>query len=218
MSAAFPYVSPVAKADQPAGAQHLADGGYFDNSGLFSLTQWLKQGAQKRGGVAGSPRQQPATGKRFLILQVDAFPDWGTGKFDSPNERWFFQIWAPLSTILSVRSEGAVIRDDSEGKDLLELLAGRGYETTQITVRYEPDQACPAKPPLSWHLTPLEQSCIVAGWGSVRDPLVQEVKLFLQPRATAKGAAAKAAPPAPLRVEETVWKPALGFYVRKTIQ
>jgi len=30
MSAAFPYVSPAARADAPWNAEHLVDGGYFD--------------------------------------------------------------------------------------------------------------------------------------------------------------------------------------------
>jgi len=30
MSAAFPYVSPAARADTPWNAEHLVDGGYFD--------------------------------------------------------------------------------------------------------------------------------------------------------------------------------------------
>jgi len=218
MSAAFPYVSPVATAYQAAEPEHLADGGYFDNSGLYTLAQWLKLAAPTPDPTVTSRSPRPPAKKRFLILQLDAFPDWGTDGVNRPRQKWFYQVWAPLTTILSVRSEGAVIRDDSEGRDLLEILAWRGYETTQITLRYEPDEdeGCPADPPLSWHLTPLEQSCIVSSWDEVCDELSEQVRIFLHPQNVPAPAAKKLAPPGPLHVEETIWEPALGFYVRKT--
>jgi hypothetical protein len=225
MSAAFPYVSPVARADQPPGAEHLADGGYFDSSGVFSLGEWLKEAATpEQADEIRAPRYWKK--KRFLILEIDAFPDWGTGTANSPVEKWFYQLWAPLGTILKVRSEGAVIRDDTEGKELIEVLASRGYETTQITVRYQPATAseelgtkagapCPENPPLSWHLTLLEQRCIGAGWSAMSGPLTQQVKHFLEPEIELSLALPKIEQHPVLRMEDQVRKPSLGLYVRK---
>jgi hypothetical protein len=87
--------------------------------------------------------------------------------------------------MLKVRSEGQVLRDLTSGEDLKELLAGRGYTTIWTLVRYNTEAQnmtgykCPDRPPLSWHLTPLEKLCIDKAWNIV-SPLVKlEVDRFL---------------------------------------
>jgi hypothetical protein len=194
MSAAFPYVSPAARPGSTAHLEHFADGGYFDNSGLFSLGQWLKA-------AADTPEAASAPRKKILLLEIDAFPDFGP-KAAQKKKSWYFQLLQPLETILNVRSESQVIRDETSGKDLQELLRGRGYETTFLTVRYVPSAAsshlptsyldklsgkraveCPGNPPLSWHLTPLEQVCIQGGWRALLEPVTQVTREFFERRA-----------------------------------
>jgi hypothetical protein len=180
MSAAFPYVSPEARPDIPADKAHLGDGGYFDNSGVFILSEWLKVAV---GGAA------PGS-KRILILQLDAFPN--SEPTDTEKlKKWYYQLSSPITTMLNVRSEGQIVRDKAIGEDLQKLLNGAGFDTTWIGVRYTPPSAgemhdpdaCPSKPPLSWHLTPKEQRCIDAEWDKVRMPLGAEVEKFLYPPA-----------------------------------
>jgi hypothetical protein len=244
MSAAFPYVSPVARPDG-SGADHFADGGYFDNSGIFALSEWLKAAASEQITQSRAPRP-------ILFLQLDAFPDDlpeqdsstpasaaaapdGPGVAASPDggnsqtplkpKKWFYQIYAPIETMLNVRSEGQVVRDNASGADLLELLAARGHPTTWLRVSYNTEAkrqtkiACPAQPPLSWHLTFLEKTCIQRSWenivhGAVQPSPIDEIRKFLQTAVPAPAAAAAAAalprqiqkavvPPAPIAVVPT---------------
>jgi hypothetical protein len=176
MSAAFPYVSPEARPDNPPDKAHLGDGGYFDNSGVFILSEWLKKAVS-----ASAPGS-----KRILILQLDAFPN--SEPTDTEKlKKWYYQLGSPINTMLTVRSEGQIVRDTAIGEDLQKLLNADGFQTTWMLVRYTPPAAgempdgvaCPLDPPLSWHLTPKEQSCIDTAWKNVRPSLSPEVNTFL---------------------------------------
>ena len=179
MSAAFPYVSPEARPDNPSNiptGTHLGDGGYFDNSGVFMLSEWLKEA------VSASP----SGSKRILILQLDAFPDSDPPATDKVK-KWYYQLYSPINTMLTVRSEGQIVRDQVIGEDLQKLLNGDGFQTTWMLVRYTPPAAsdmgdgiaCPSDPPLSWHLTPGEQRCIDKAWSIAQPKLAPEVNNFL---------------------------------------
>jgi hypothetical protein len=181
MSASFPYVSPEARPDNPPDmpiGTHIGDGGYFDNSGVFMLSEWLKEAVST---------SQPGS-KRILILQLDAFPDSDPPLTDKVK-KWYYQVGSPITTMLTVRSEGQIVRDRAVGEDLLKLLNADGYETTWMRVRYTPPPAgemsdgvaCPLDPPLSWHLTPKEQLCIEKAWDDTHSKLAAEVEKFLKP-------------------------------------
>ena len=222
MSAAFPYVSPVARPDQGKFLPHLADGGYFDNSGVFALSEWLKR--------AVSDPQQTATPapnashavvsaadsdpKRILILQLDAFPDSSPEpdmdrlsaedrrkEIQREKKKWYYQLLAPVYTILKVRSESQVVRDNSAGSDLQSRLNFDGYPTEWLLVRYDPgaarqsnknlslpvlrngQSACSQDPPLSWHLTRNEKTCIEDVWNSIRPAVASALDKFLSGKA-----------------------------------
>jgi hypothetical protein len=176
MSAAFPYVSPEARPDNPPDKAHLGDGGYFDNSGVFILSEWLKKAVSAS--VPGS--------KRILILQLDAFPN--SEPTDTEKlKKWYYQLGSPINTMLNVRSEGQIVRDTAIGEDLQKQLNADGFQTTWMLVRYTPPAvgemsdgvACPLDPPLSWHLTPKEQTCIDTAWKNAEPSLGPEVNNFL---------------------------------------
>jgi Patatin-like phospholipase len=200
MSAAFPYVSPASRADTPWSAEHLVDGGYFDNSGLFTLTEWIKEAAPDLS-APQNPGSPPPARKKILILRVDAFPDgnW-TGPADQPH-KWGYQFLAPLYAILHVRSEGQLVRDGTEGADLLEILNRRGHDASALTVRYIPENyastpagpvSCATDPPLTWHLTKIEQLCIEKNWEDMKGDLLVKVNAFLaSPAAKPTGSPAK---------------------------
>jgi len=178
MSAAFPYVSPVARPDQTVKAEHYADGGYFDNSGLFTLSEWLKEATVEQIKQPAAPvHSQP----RILFLQIDAFPDSNPSQ-QGETQKWYYQLYAPVLAMLNVRSEGQIVRDITSGEDLQELLNGRGYATAWAKMRYIPDtnkELCPQQPPLSWHLTSLEKRCIENAWSNVSGSAQGEVQAFL---------------------------------------
>lgn len=203
MSAAFPYVSPLARPDQGANIPHLADGGYFDNSGLFALSEWLKEAVFEEQ-VVCSPdssehREQtldpPAGLKQILIVQLDAFPD-GPPQQKNAAKKWYYQLTAPIQTILKVRSESQLVRDDSSGQDLQARLNGAGYPTEWLLMRYDPaafaqrfpervpkmpggNFACNDSPPLSWHLTAYEKQCLNAAWQAIQPVATSAVDEFL---------------------------------------
>src|SRR5258707_15637514 len=96
--------------------------------------------------------------------------------------------------MLTVRSEGQLVRDKTAGEDLQKLLNGKGYETTWLLVRYTPSAvkfpggtvSCSANPPLSWHLTPIEQRCIDQAWTDISNQSSQEISVFLNKQESIK--------------------------------
>jgi len=186
MSAAFPYVSPAARPDTPWRAEHLVDGGYFDNSGLFTLTTWLKTALPDLP-PPGQTAAGPAAKKKILVLVINAFPDstW-TKPADRPH-RWPYQLIAPIYAVLHVRSEGQQVRDFADSSNLLQILNLRGYDAATLTARYVPSDGdskntsalkCPDDPPLTWHLTEVEKACIDQEWEGLKRPLIAQIDAF----------------------------------------
>jgi hypothetical protein len=187
MSAAFPYVSPAARADEPPAAEHLADGGYFDNSGIFVLGEWLKAA------TANGPFNGQHPPKNILIVQIDAFPEEQQKDPADAPKSWAYQLIAPIFTVLHVRSEGQTVRDAAESVDLIQVMRSRGYDGKSVVARYSPNpggaadgastRGCPSDPPLTWRLTELDKTCIQKSWNYMKGNLEAEVRKFLASRA-----------------------------------
>jgi hypothetical protein len=189
MSAAFPFVSPTAHADWPWNAEHLGDGGYFENAGVFALGEWLKDAAN-----LNSPNENGCVAlrhapKKVFLFRIDAFPEssWDGKPGDRP-ENWPFQLIAPALGVLHVQSEAPKVRGTAESADLIQLLSSHGYEATIFTARYSPSEAtkapgprvtCPKEPPLTWRLTEVDKLCIQRDWNKVEPKLVAAVSEFL---------------------------------------
>lgn len=176
ISAAFPYVSPEARPDSVAtkNGVHLGDGGYFDNSGVFALSEWLKEA------IKGQAKK-----RRILFLELDAFPD-SPNKDTEQSKKWYYQLYSPVETMLNVRSESQVVRDKISGEDLQTILNQNGFQTTWLLVRYEPPAASVKEnpyannPPLSWHLTVTEQSSINEAWNAAGGTVRSKIAEFLE--------------------------------------
>lgn len=186
MSAAFPYVSPAARPDTPWNAEHLVDGGYFDNSGLFTLTSWLKAALPELP-PPGQATALSLSRKKILVLTINAFPDSAWTKPDDTPHRWPYQLIAPAIAVLKVRSEGQQVRDFADSSNLLQILSLRGYDAVALTARYVPsDQSppgsgtvkCPQDPPLTWHLTEVEKACVDQEWEALKPDLIAEINKF----------------------------------------
>ena len=68
LSASFPYVTPMARNDvELTHNYHVADGGFFDNTGLFTVVEWLDENLESF--------SQEFNVKKVLILQINAFPE-----------------------------------------------------------------------------------------------------------------------------------------------
>jgi predicted acylesterase/phospholipase RssA len=186
MSAAFPFVSPVARPDITGKTEYFADGGYFDNSGLFTLTRWLKA-ALPNPPAAGAKEAPAAPKQKILILIIDAFPDSEWKEPTDTSHAWPYQLRAPVDTVLGVRSEGAAVRDLADTSAVLQILSLRGYDAEALTVRYVPPaqvnglpkpKICPQKPPLTWRLTEVERACIAERWDVLKPQVISEMKEF----------------------------------------
>jgi hypothetical protein len=189
LSASFPYVSPAARptadaasalapgtADKYA-AMHVVDGGYFDNSGLCALTEWLQEGLTERENHWKETNQQPVN-KKILVIQIRGFPNPETNlgqsaaKADSDplsivmRRGWFYQLYAPVSTMLGVMGSGQTATNDMEFYLLQKYWAEKHIDIS--TVIFQPDPSVcklPDNPiPLSWHLRNQDKDLIDKAW------------------------------------------------------
>jgi Carboxypeptidase regulatory-like domain/Patatin-like phospholipase len=154
LSASFPFVTPVARLQgQDAHGRpfpHLADGGYYDNYGMYSLMAWLQEALA---GITSPPE--------VLVLRIEAFP--ANNMESTTAQGWPFQTWAPLTAMMSVRSAAQLQRNDTDFR-----LFQQQYKPgmiKEVTFRYQPPCGCP-DPPLSWDLSPVEIECLDLAWRS----------------------------------------------------
>jgi hypothetical protein len=158
LSATFTYVTPVSRArccPPRSHRYHFADGGYYDNYGLASISELLDQATQ-------------ATPPVHHILLVQILLDQpGTDPKSAGNRGWFFQSFAPLETLNNMRSAAQYSRDETEFALLQEALRARGVQLDRAKFSYDiPKNPCPEMPtPLSWHLTAKQIGCIQDTWG-----------------------------------------------------
>jgi hypothetical protein len=85
------------------GLRHVVDGGYYENTGLGALAQWLDSGLSEL-----VKDDSPDLPRSVLILQLEAFPveppAAGTPALQNPNGRGtLFQIASPLVALYNVR-------------------------------------------------------------------------------------------------------------------
>lgn len=202
LSATFPYVTPAARAaidesDAAAASQacpsasapplfHAVDGGYYDNYGMATLTEWLDKVLleQQRSGTLKI--------EKVLVIQIRAAPDpigrpYSCEAEQQPahaeearNEQrdnprgWFYQMFAPVATLLNVRDSAQGAHNDVEF-DLLQRVWASDVEISTVTFQYTgPDT------PLNWHLTETEKKNIQAAWDIQKGCKEwQQVKQFL---------------------------------------
>ena len=153
LSAAFPFVSPAARADLPPNRKpepHVVDGGYFDNYGMSSLVEWLDEA------LSGAPEI-----KRVLVLQIRGSKV-QTAHHDPQtmsSRGWFYQAWAPIATLLNVRTAGQLSHNEIEYSLLQRVWQLRGKEIETVVFEFNDEN-----PPLSWHLTASQKLDIEMVW------------------------------------------------------
>jgi hypothetical protein len=176
LSASYPYVSPAARPRYPGESPvwgnkpphyshvHAVDGGYFDNSGLYALTEWLDEALEERDNA------HPRLGvhEEVLVLQIRGFPE-AENPALKETRGWFYQFYAPLATLLGVWTSGQQNTTATE----LQLLKTK-WQNRNITIRsivFEPDASVyqtssgkRAVLPLSWHMRDKDKECIKKAW------------------------------------------------------
>jgi hypothetical protein len=154
LSATFPYISPLARASEgPVKyGYHVGDGGYYDNSGLLSAVEWLKE----TGGELND--------REILLILIDAKPD---EEKHGSKWSWQRQLVGPLETLLHVRSSSQQTRETVD-MDMVQR-----YLTSQDSGRmFDPNHVKPelflfsskSEAPLSWHLTAQQKTDIGNAW------------------------------------------------------
>jgi Patatin-like phospholipase len=162
-SATFPFVSPMSRPTPRIDngmryfAMHLADGGYYDNSGVMSATQWLAAARQ-------TIRCHPV-----LILLIDSTPGWPK---NGETWSWQRQMVAPVEALLAVRTSSQETRASYELDLAQKYLHDEGLDVEVARMFYPADQLTP----LSWHLTDEQKDQITEAW-TRRDPAFQSEKL-----------------------------------------
>jgi len=189
LSASFPYVSPAARPTDEAvsvlasetakkyAAMHVVDGGYFDNSGLCALTEWLQEGLTERENNRKKANQAPVTNEEILVIQIRGFPpNLETNQGQSPTtfdpfsivrqRGWLYQLYAPVSTMMGVMGSGQAATSDMEFYLLQKYWAEKHIDIS--TVIFQPDPSICKLPanqiPLSWHLRKRDKDLIDAAW------------------------------------------------------
>lgn len=144
LSASFPYVTPVARAD--AGGRtgyHVADGGYWDNYGTVEAIEWLR-----------AARKEIGT-RPVLIIEIRSSP---ARIPPAPEDRaWTFALTGPLRALYEVRLDAQHARNDTE-LALLEDGWGDG-SLTRVRFSLADDLA-----PLTWNLGALDVRRIERAW------------------------------------------------------
>jgi hypothetical protein len=156
LSATFPFVTPAARPSKADHEPHMMDGGFFDNYGIATLTEWLEQALEEQAkkSTPGSERV-----KRVLVVQVNGFPH---SDFKLPKKSsggWVSQLIYPIKILVNVRTAGQVTHRDVE----LSLLKGkwraRGIEIDNVNFELDEENA-----PLSWHLMPKQRAAVDDAW------------------------------------------------------
>ncbi len=168
LSASFPYVTPASRSTLDGAQPHVVDGGYYDNYGMATLVEWLDEALTSAGDSIES----------VLVLQIHGAPVDGAssqpGK--TSNRGWFYQLLAPITTLVSVRSAGQVAHNDIE----LALVQSK-WNQKNIPVHSVLFEFQKPDPPLSWHLTLSDKTMIAEQW-KVMDSCIQKVSDFLAGR------------------------------------
>ncbi len=154
LAATFPYVSPAARVFSARNEHHILDGGYYDNYGVASVVAWLDDALEKMG-----RHQRPDV----LVIEIRAFK---TGKrVDAKPKGWFYQTYAPLEGLLSVRVAAQSVRDGDE----LDMLRDKWWAEDGVTIRRAAFEFPEAVAPLSWQMTRGEREAIETGWKELFD-------------------------------------------------
>lgn len=174
LSASFPYVSPVARPDKANKQPHMIDGGFYDNYGMATLTEWLDQ-ALEADHAPGAAQQV----SRVLVLEVSGFPpsDFKVPRTPKTHGGWLLQLIAPLITLANVRSAGQVSHRDIELKMLEAKWSCRGVQIEDAKFDFDPPRHDGKRPvlPLSWHLMPLQIKAIRDEWAK-SSPKINKAK------------------------------------------
>lgn len=161
LSATFPYVTPVSRADKlPTGAAvrpyHIADGGYYDNYGVMTIVEWLDKHI-----LPHADRWQIGT-VVFVQIQITE-----TSNETLASSGWQSAFIGPLVTLFNVRQSTQRDRNNIEIGMLKRIWTNEQHpvENAQAAVRIEsPVFGYSGPAVLSWNLTGKERGAVGDVW------------------------------------------------------
>jgi len=156
LAASFPFVSPASRPLSDRPEYHIVDGGYYDNFGVDSLAAWLDQALSDKN---LTPKPD------VLFVQIRSFPqDAFSG---ASNKGWFYQSYAPVTALMSVRTTAQLVRD----RENLELLQAKwGESAYHASIKFATFVFQGANAPLSWELTKNQRDDIETKWNETLNP------------------------------------------------
>jgi hypothetical protein len=157
LSATFPFVTPAARPKNADHSPHMMDGGFYDNYGMATLTEWLDQALGEQSKKMKGREQV----KDVLVIQINGFPR-EEFKVPPPSESeggWALQAVAPVGVLVNVRTAGQVSHRDIELDLLRDKWRHCGITITSVTFELNEKRT-----PLSWHLMPKQIQSIQSGW------------------------------------------------------
>jgi hypothetical protein len=175
LSATFPYVSPIARARASNGeeppANHFADGGYYDNTGMGIAMRWLDEAMRHR--------LADYDGADVAFIRIRSAPN---GSDTEIRDRgWLYEAIGPIQTLVAVRTAGQWERAETELDFLHRMWCDRGEKGVDIR-RFEFAFEL-ANPPLSWQLSPNDVERIDREWASgTNTRVLGELKTLLTER------------------------------------
>ena len=187
LSAGFPFVSPASRADVDDDIHrytHIVDGGYFDNYGISTLTAVVHNGL--------SSTAAPSPAPRALVIEIcDSATCSGqesNGQLtqgDDDDKSWTYQLTAPLSAVIAMRSAAQRVNNRSALRLLKDYWLERGVCIESVPVPFKRAGA-----PMSWHMTVKEKKSVIDEWNRLQTETAHAVSEFIAGRpATAEGAA-----------------------------
>ncbi|HEV8702086.1 MAG TPA: hypothetical protein VGV60_12505 [Candidatus Polarisedimenticolia bacterium] len=173
LSATFPFVSPMARpaagAVPDGAAYHLGDGGYYDNHGVVSAIDFLRDVLPAHFEMT---RTDPGTRPKVILIQIRA-----SELRDRParsGHGFRYATFGPIDALLNVRTTSQALRDDMDVDFLQSEWAGR-VDVLSFTFTLRDADA-----PLSWHLTRDDIAHIVKGWTREHDDQLRCIKDALE--------------------------------------
>jgi len=160
LAATFPYVTPAARKDSSKPEYHMIDGGYYDNPGVASLIEWLDEGLVE---LVNKKEDLP---DHILVVQIRSFPD-DEREPEPQNRGWFFQVFAPIKGLLSVRTTGQLVHDHDELSKLARLWSSSSKTDQgllQDRIRFATFTFNGNDAPLSWAMNQSQKDAIADRW------------------------------------------------------
>ncbi len=135
LSSTFPFVTPVAGPVPSGGGPvlHVADGGYYDNSGLVGALEFLLD--------VNDLAERP---ERVVLVEIRAFPP--NEEQAEPLSGWASELYGPLRAMLAVRTAGQRTRNEIELELVARLAREARFEFHPIHFELARELS------LSWHL------------------------------------------------------------------